>query len=119
MRVTCTLDPEIPSALLVKPVGQMDAEGAQRVWDDVSPRLNQEVPSLLLDFGQVGFLSSAGISILVQLLTRTKSLRGAMSIFSCNERIRSVLKVLMLEGVLNVGENAEDVRTRLRELGLG
>lgn len=117
MKVNCASDPEIQSVLFVEPHGQLDAQGADVVWATVKPRLTQGMPSLLLDLGGVGFVSSAGISALVRLLSETQSLRGGMSIYGCNERVRSVLKILMLESVLNVCDSEAQARSKLRDLG--
>jgi anti-sigma B factor antagonist len=117
MKVNCANDEEMVGALRVEPHGQMDAQGADVVWDAVRPQLDQSAHSLLLDMAGVGFVSSAGISALVRLLSKTQSLNGGMTMFGCKERVRSVLKILMLESVLNVCDSEAQARAKLREIG--
>ncbi|UCE03406.1 MAG: STAS domain-containing protein [Candidatus Latescibacterota bacterium] len=117
MKVKSGGDQELRKVLRGALHGQLDAQGADVVWEGLQAQLNREYPSLLLDMGGVGFVSSAGISTLVRLLSTTQSLNGAMTVFGCNERVRSVLKILMLEKVLNVCDSEADARSRLRELG--
>jgi anti-anti-sigma factor len=119
LRVTCGVDTELERALLAEPAGRMDAHGATIVHDAVSDRLSEKTPSLLLDMGQVEYLSSAGISTLIRLLTRTRELGGTISVFNCRPVVRSVIKVVAIDPVLNVRGTANEARERLKELGAG
>lgn len=117
MRVTCGVDTELDRTLLAGPAGRMDAHGATIVHDSIADRLSDKTPFLLLDMSQVEYLSSAGISTLIRLLTRSREVGGTISVFNCRTVVRQVIKVVAIEPVLNVRGTVEEARERLRELG--
>lgn len=113
MTLSCEADDKNGRSQVVRVMGRMDAIGATEVWDEVSPRVSAEKPNLLLDMTGVPYLSSAGISTLINLLNRTKPLGGKLAIFGCNETLRKVFRIVALEPILNVCETLEDARTRV------
>jgi anti-sigma B factor antagonist len=119
MRVTCNKDPELTQALLAQPEGMLEAHGATHFWEAVSDRLNKETNSLIVDMSGIKIMTSAGVGVLIRLLTRAKNLGGSISVYSCSDRNRTILRVSGIETLINVGESQEDSREKLRTLGVG
>jgi anti-anti-sigma factor len=119
MRVTCEKDKELKKALFVRPEGMMEAPGASHLWDSVSERIGPASTSILLDMSKVSFMSSAGLGILIRLLSRTQQAGGSLSIFACSKRVKTMLKIVQVESILNERESEEEARARLNELGVG
>lgn len=117
MRVINDANAGLGSVVLVRPVGHLDAVGASQFWDMVSPKLTPATPSLLVDMCKVDFMSSAGVGILIRLLTRVGQLGGFMGVCGCHHRVMTVLHVVNLEEVLNVRPTEDEAVDRLRELG--
>jgi anti-anti-sigma factor len=114
MRVTCGPDPEISGVLLAKPVGHLDVHGATHLWEALSPRLNDQTPSLLIDMGGIDWMTSAGIGTLIRLVSHVEELGGKLAVFGCNEKVREVLRITALETMLNTSETAGAAREQLR-----
>ncbi len=117
MRLTCGLDAEVPRTMTVAPVGNLDAHGATQLWEVASPRITAEAPNLLLDMTGVAVFSSAGIGTIVRLLKHAQGLGGAMAVFGCTPRVRAVLKLSALETILQVCDDPEEARARLKQGG--
>ena len=113
VQVTCLPDPEVGQATLARLSGYMDAVGATKFWEEASPHLAADRPSMLVDMSDVDFLSSAGITTLIQLLKHAQPMGGHVSIFGCKPAIRRVLRIVSLEQILNVVDTAEDARKRM------
>ena len=118
MRVTCAKDSELAKALHASPEGMLEAHGASHLWDVVSERLSEKTPSLLVDMSKIKLMTSAGVGVLIRLLTRARNLGGAISLYGCSERNLTILKIVGIEPLLNVRETEEEARERLRELGV-
>ena len=97
---------------VVRLEGRMDALGGTEVWDEVAPRVTAEQPNLILDMTGVAYLSSAGITTLIQLLNKVKPLGGKLAIYGCNPTLRRVFRVVALDPILNVCETLEEARAR-------
>jgi anti-anti-sigma factor len=113
MRLSSGTDSEIASAVLVSPIGNLDASGADRLWEAATSELSEQTPSLLVDLTGVEIMTSAGIGILVRLLHRVQSLGGAMVVCGASERVRQVFEVVMLAEVFRLCDTLEGARRRL------
>ena len=114
MQVSFDSDSENGRAVVVRVGGLMDAVGATEVWEEVSPRVTTERPTLLLDLSGVPRLSSSGITTLINLLKQVKPLGGNVSLFGCNPSVRRVFSIVGLEAILNVCDSLEEARLRVR-----
>ena len=113
MKLSFEADGESGRTQVVRVAGKMDAMGATEVWDEVSPMVSAEKPNLLLDMTGVPYLSSAGITTLINLLNRAKPLGGKLAIYGCNPTLRKVFRIVALEPILNVCETLEEARAKL------
>ena len=118
MRVVCERDAELKQCHRVGLEGNLDALGAAALWDGVSDRVGPEMPALLIDMSGVRYMSSGGIGVLVRLLARVQQIGGGLSVYACSPRVRCVMGIVGLEGILNVRETEADARARLTELGI-
>jgi anti-anti-sigma factor len=110
MRITCGPDEELKRVTHIHPVGNLDAHGANHFWDVVSARVTDDTPSLLVDMRDIDLLTSAGVGILIRLLTRVQKAGGSLSLYGCSSKAKRVLEVISLEGILNARETEEEAR---------
>lgn len=115
MRVTCGPDPVNSAIWLVKPSGRLDAHGGTTFQDTVAGKLRPDACRLLVDMSKVEFLSSAGVTVLVRLLTECRRLGGAMSLADCPSHVLTTLKVTTIDRILLVRDTIEDSREALLE----
>ena len=113
MKLDVDADAQNGRTHIVRVAGKMDAMGATEVWDEVSPMVSAEKPNLLLDMTGVPYLSSAGITTLINLLNRAKPLGGKLAIYGCNPTLRKVFRIVALEPILNVCETLEEARVKV------
>jgi anti-sigma B factor antagonist len=113
MRVSCQTDSKILTAVVVSPTGNLEAVGANTLWESATTHLSEAKPSLLVDLTGVEIMTSAGIGILVRLFHRVQSLGGGMVVFGANDRVREVIEVVMLTDVFQLCDTLEEARTRL------
>jgi len=114
MQVKCEPDAAGGRALLVRLGGHMDAIGATEVWDEVSPRVTADRPTLLLDLEDVAWISSAGVTTLINLLQHVKSRGGNLLVFGCTPAVSKVFSVVGLDTIVPVCESLEAARQRAR-----
>ena len=107
MRIEFDNDPGLQSVLIVRPAGRLDAG-----------RLREDRPSVLLDMRKVESVSSAGVGILIRLLTRVQGMEGSLAVFGCSSRVCAILDVVNLRAVLKVSEDEEEARGKLAALGV-
>lgn len=118
MRVKCSKDSELSTVVHARPEGMLEAHGASHLWDVLSERLVEETPSLLMDMSEIKLMTSAGVGVLIRLLTRTRNMGGAVSLYGCSERNETLLKIVGIQPLLNVCPTETDSRDRLREIGV-
>ena len=58
-------------------------------------------PYVLLDFHDISFIDSAGLGILVRLLTRARAAHGDLKLCAVSSHIRDVLRSTKLHSILN------------------
>lgn len=110
--VTCVADGTLDGVVLATVVGQLDADGAARFWE-VVPSCLDGASSVLVDMSGVGSMTSAGVGVLMRVLSRVRPGGGRLAIFGCNPGVRKVFEICQLENALNVTDSADEARGRL------
>jgi anti-anti-sigma factor len=108
--------PTIPGGLLVRLSGNLEINGAMKLWDDVSARAGAGDASrfFVFDFSDVPIVTSAGIGTLVRLLVRLRGYGGSVAIFGCSDKIKEVFSIVMLQDILCVSDNEEGALAKLK-----
>jgi anti-sigma B factor antagonist len=114
MELRCEPDGELGGTIIAVPSGSLDVQGAVTLWEGVTRELDATTSSLLIDLSSLDLITSAGIGALVRLLHRVQSLGGSLAVFGPNPRVREVIEVVMLTGILGVSDSVEEARQRLR-----
>jgi len=65
-------------------------------------------PHVLIDFRDVSFIDSAGIGILVRLLTRARAARGDLKLCAVSSHIRDILRSTKLNTILKAYDTEVD-----------
>ena len=74
-------------------------------------------PHVLMDFRDVSFIDSAGIGILVRLLTRARAAHGDLKLCAVSSHIRDVLRSTKLHTILNALRHGGRCDRRLLRAG--
>ena len=115
MKLSFEPDPAIPGVVVVRLSGNLDINGASRLWDDVSNRVGDETRFFIFDFTDVPIVTSAGIGTLVRLLVRLRGYSGAVAICGCSDKIREIFSIVMLDDILQVCGSEEEAREKLAQ----
>ncbi|MFD0902668.1 STAS domain-containing protein [Actinomadura sediminis] len=71
--------------------GDVDISTVARLRDDLAALLGDGARHLILDFGDVAFMDSSGLSVLTGIFPLLRD-SGALALVSVNPRIREVLR---------------------------
>ena len=108
MQVTYETPPERSGALIARCGGALNALAADQLWESASQLIGDDTRMIVLDFGRVTMLTSAGLGMLVRLYTRVNGLGGGLAIFGCNDKIRQVIAIVMLDTLLKVRDTESE-----------
>jgi anti-anti-sigma factor len=114
MQLSFEPDPKIAGGLVVRLSGNLEIEGAEKLWNAVAARTGPETRYFLFDFSGVPIITSAGIGTLVRVFVRLRGLGGAIAICGCSDKIREVFSVVMLDKILKVCGSEEEAREQLQ-----
>lgn len=96
------------SGFYIMITGEMDASGcgASQIADDFENLLTPETEQhISLDIGNVTFLDSSGIGIIVFLFKRLKSSGGSLEIINANGQPKDLITLLRVDNVIPVKFN--------------
>lgn len=72
--------------------------------------------SLAIDMGEMEYMNSTGLSVLINLLTQTRSQGGEVVIANVPEKINKLLIITKLNSVFNIAENIEEAKKQLQKV---
>ena len=99
--------PEVVTAYLS---GELDHHAAAGIREEIDERASGLRPSLLvLDFGDVTFMDSSGIGLVMGRYRLMRSLGAELGVTGLSPRLRQMMKLAGLEA-LPVWEEREDVK---------
>lgn len=71
------------------------------------------VRCLVLDLGQVPYMDSSAIAVLVEALQRLRRTSGKIVLHSLQPRVRGLLEIARLDTIFTVASDEADARTHL------
>jgi anti-anti-sigma factor len=113
VRITIETDQQRADLAVVRLEGALEIGVVDRLWQEVSARVETTARFVLFDFSEVTIITSAGIGILVRLLVRLQSRGGSLAVFGCSHKICEVLDIVMLKEILQVSGSEAAARARL------
>jgi anti-anti-sigma factor len=114
MKVSFEPDPTVAEGVVVRLSGDLEINGATRLWEEVSARAGEKTRFFIFDFSNVHIVTSAGIGTLVRLLVRLRGFGGTVAIFGCSDKICEVFEIVMLQEILHVCDTEDEARARLQ-----
>lgn len=86
--------------LVLEVKGRLDGTWADHLTGTLADAIRQGMHHLVLDLAGVGYLSSAGIRVLIRTHKQVKELQGLLCIVNPSDQVRSVLALVGLDGLL-------------------
>jgi anti-anti-sigma factor len=87
MQITETRD---ANALIVSPAGRIDSTTAGHLEQRLLPLVDRGERRLVVDFGGVEYISSAGLRVLLALAKRMRDVKGGLVLCALRESSRQV-----------------------------
>nr|WP_296067948.1 STAS domain-containing protein [uncultured Actinoplanes sp.] len=95
------------ASTVVKVGGQLDMDTAPELDDFLQQVADGGAVQVVLDLGDVSFLDSSGLGVLVVWLKVLQSRGGRLSVAAVQKLVAYVLRVAAVDQVLNVYETVE------------
>ncbi len=95
-------------AVVVQVVGEVDVYTAPRLKDKLLQVERDSVHHIVVDLGQVGFIDSVGLGVLIGALRRARAGGGTLVLAGPNARIRRILDITGLSSAFPVLPDVEE-----------
>jgi len=104
----------VPAYAVIRLAGFLNIFAEGDVEAEVSRLLEMRCPLVLLDFGQVEHIDSAGITILVGLAARMRDAQAQLAAYGLSPHYRKIFHMVGLDDYIVVGEDRESLLSQLR-----
>jgi anti-anti-sigma factor len=102
--------------LIIALAGSFDALTAGEAQSDIGAQLEAGQGRVVLDLGQVDFMSSSGVRVLLETLRKSRSLGGDLRLAGAQLGVQRTLEISGLVRVLGVYPSVEEA---VRSFGSG
>lgn len=103
-----------PSGLAVLPIhGRFDARQVPQVQQEFDALLTAGARYIILDLGDVTFISSSALAVLVQGLRRCRERNGELLLCSLQEPVRTIFELTHMDQALRIFPDAPTARAAL------
>jgi anti-sigma B factor antagonist len=100
---------------VVKVTGEIDVFSSPRLRETLLDVIDKGPLHLVVDLGDVTFLDSTGLGVLVGIYHRLRARTGSMSFVGANERVRRVFYITQLTKIFVLHDTLEEAIAAERE----
>lgn len=86
----------------------IDKNQATDMLKDVDGILETGKAKFIIDLGNLKYMNSSGLNVLIQLLTKTRNTGGESVIFNVNKKVNELLIITKLNTLFKVAESKQD-----------
>ncbi|HZC71211.1 MAG TPA: STAS domain-containing protein [Jatrophihabitans sp.] len=94
--------------------GEVDVYSAPALKDKITELIGAGQHSLIVDLGNVAFLDSTGLGVLVEARTATAEAGGLLPLVCTQDRILKLFTITGLDGVFSIHASVSDAVAQLR-----
>ena len=94
----------------------IDKNQADKLIEEVNDTIANNHIRFIVDLGELKYLNSSGLTILIQILTKARKAGGEAIIANVGKRIRELLVITKLNTVFTVADTVEQGITKLEKL---
>ena len=84
---------EKEGVFVIKIDGKLDSLNAKEVYDEVLEKLKETNESVVFDFENLEYISSAGLQIIIAVVKDRKSIGKSVSVYKPNDMVDNVLNI--------------------------
>ncbi len=85
----------------------MGGPEAGQINDQINNLIDEGMRKIIIDLGQVEWMNSSGLGILIGAITTLKNNDGNMALIHVSERIDNLLKITKLKNVFTIHSDLE------------
>jgi anti-sigma B factor antagonist len=85
----------------------IDRTQANKLLEDIDSCIAKNENKILLDLGELKYINSSGLNVMINILTRTRKAGGDLAVCCINKKINELLVITKLNNVFNISENIE------------
>ena len=100
-------------ALIISFSGDLDAQTAGQAHAFIDGQLDGSQQQVVVDLSQVGFMSSAGIRVLLDLLRKNRRMGGDLCLAATQPGVQRTLELAGMERVLEVYPTVDEAVLRV------
>jgi anti-sigma B factor antagonist/stage II sporulation protein AA (anti-sigma F factor antagonist) len=104
------LDELDPKKMIIQLHGRLDSDSSPKLEEKIKELCNKGYTRILLDFGRVEFLTSAGMRVLLSGTRSLRALKGNLILFSLQEDAEGVIRIAGLDKILMICPTEEDAK---------
>lgn len=90
------------NSVILRCEGRLDSTTSTQLENLINKEIDGGEKSVLLDFGGVDYLSSAGMRVLLSMTKRLNANGGSFKIFSLHEDVKEIIHLAGFEKILNI-----------------
>ncbi len=95
-------------------IGDIGGQAAREIQEQMLPQI-EEASHILLDMHQVGYMSSAGLRMLLLLYRQVQKKNGHIALVGLSEEIQDVMTVTGFAGHFTISDTIEEGLNALQE----
>lgn len=93
---------------VVKVTGEIDVFSSPRLREMLLDVIENGADDLVVDLGEVTFLDSTGLGVLVGIYHRLRARSGSMTFVGANERVRRVFHITQLTKIFELYDSLDE-----------
>lgn len=105
----------VGDVLVVAPIGHINSENATALETELLQHVDQGHHRIVLDFGQVDYVSSAGLRVVLMLAKQLRQVAGRLVLSGLQPQVREVFDISGFLTILKVAETRAAALTVLAE----
>ena len=91
--------------------GEIDHHSAKKIRDDIDNAVETNRPAaLILDFGEVGFMDSSGIGLVMGRFKTMQGVGGKLIIQNPSNHIKKVMRLAGLDKIANIQDQSKSLQ---------
>ncbi len=97
-----------PGATVVVLTGDIDLHHVPEVHPVLLGECSKKPPILIIDLGEVGYMDSSGVGVLVHAFQKVKANKGQLRLIRMNQRVRGIFEITRLDKYFVICETEEE-----------
>ncbi|MHC4187018.1 MAG: STAS domain-containing protein [Planctomycetota bacterium] len=98
-----------PGVIVLSPVGQIDTDSSPVLDEKINSCLTESVSTLVIDFQEVDFITSAGVGVMTKAKALLDKNNGSFAMINLQPQIKKVFEIMRLVPTLNVFANIQEL----------